>query len=120
MKILTVEDNEIVNLLYEAQFKKLQVSYCLAKTAEEALALYRETDFDLILCDFYLPDMNGFDLCQQLRALGEQKGEKRIPILLVSGEKDEVKKDPKAIIFDDWFQKPLTEEMLTHIIAIYL
>src|SRR6185312_15211476 len=101
MKVLAVEDNEIVGFLYQTMFKKLGIYYQIAKTAEEALNFYKKTKFDLVLCDFYLPDMNGFDLCEQLR---KQKKENKVPIVLVSGDRDEILKDPKAQLFDDWLQ----------------
>ncbi len=118
--ILVIEDNELVSLAYEVQLKKQGVPYRLAKTAEEALMLFREVHFNLILCDFYLPDMNGLDLCKQFRALEEQIGEERTPIALVSSEEKDILGYNQVKIFDHWLQKPLSEKKLKNLISSYL
>ncbi|MDM8543607.1 PAS domain S-box protein [Desulfococcaceae bacterium HSG9] len=85
-----------------------------AITAELALSTIREKLPDLILLDVMLPDMNGYDLCKQLKA-DERTCE--IPVLFMS-VLDDTKDKLKA--FDvggaDYLSKPFEEqEVLAHV-----
>lgn len=119
MKILAIEDNKILDDLYTMMFKKLEISFCLAKTGEGALRLYREMHFDLILSDFYLSDMDGFELLRGIRALEKKTTRKRVPIIIVSASMKETLGNGHPADFDDWLMKPLTEEALKKILEKY-
>ena len=53
-----------------------------AKDAKMALKLTKEKEFDLILLDIMMPDINGFEVCKQLKA---DEKTAHIPILFLSG-----------------------------------
>ena len=66
-KILIVDDIAIniqmaMNILKNEGYKMFY-----AKSGEMALKLVNEHDFDLILLDIMMPDMNGFDVCAKLK-----------------------------------------------------
>ena len=71
--VLLVEDNEIdayltYNVLQESGTK---VAIEIASTAEEGLAKVRERAYDLVVCDYRLPGMNGLSflkLAKKIRA----------------------------------------------------
>ncbi|SDW79858.1 response regulator [Marinobacter mobilis] len=46
---------------------KLSLSADTAANGEEALKLVQQQDYDLILMDLHMPDMDGFEACHQLR-----------------------------------------------------
>ena len=54
----------------------------LAEDGKEALELILEYRYDLILMDIHMPEINGFDTTQKIRALEEEK--KDIPIIAVT------------------------------------
>ena len=54
-----------------------------AKSGQMALSLVQEHDFDLILLDIMMPEMNGFEVCTQLK---ENEKTKNIPIIFLSGK----------------------------------
>jgi len=54
-----------------------------AKNANMALDLVKEHDFDLILLDIMMPDMNGFEVCEILK---KDEKTKSIPIVFLSGK----------------------------------
>ncbi|KAA3616247.1 MAG: response regulator [Calditrichaeota bacterium] len=66
MKILVIEDdlntlNGLIDLLH------LENHFALgADNAATALQILKENVFDLVLCDFRLPDINGLSLCAQI------------------------------------------------------
>ena len=72
------------------------------ESAEEALELVKNQQFDLIVADYRLEGMNGVEFLEQVRAQGDQT-----PILLLSGAPDRAdviraNQQPKA----DFFSKP--------------
>jgi len=54
-----------------------------AKNGTMALELVKEHDFDLILLDIMMPDMNGFDVCKVLKQNSDTKD---IPVVFLSGK----------------------------------
>ena len=63
MRLLVVEDDQLLNntLCYNLSAAGYTVDAAMTKAA--AAALYKAQDYDLIILDVNLPDGNGFDLC---------------------------------------------------------
>ena len=82
-KILIVDDipkniQMAMNILKDEGYKMFY-----AKSGEMALKLVLEHNFDLILLDIMMPDMNGFDVCEKLK---NDDKTKKIPIVFLSGK----------------------------------
>jgi two-component system cell cycle response regulator len=79
-KILIVEDDQIVRESLE-EFLQLNCFTVLAVgSAPEALKILQKNDFDLILTDLVMPEMDGISFTKAIRGLG-----KDIPVLVVTG-----------------------------------
>ncbi len=79
MRILLVEDDfNLAETLAEAITDQRYV-VDVADDGESALNYIKTLDYDLILLDVMLPDLNGIDLCQKLRSHGYQ-----MPILMIT------------------------------------
>lgn len=79
MRILLVEDDfNLAETLAEAITDQRYV-VDVANDGESALDCLKVLDYDLILLDVMLPDLNGIDLCQKLRSHGYQ-----MPILMIT------------------------------------
>lgn len=69
--------------------------------------------YDLVLCDVGLPDLDGFELAQQLRARAP-----RLPVVLITGFGEEIpRNDPRRRSVVDVLSKPFTLEQLEAAIA---
>ena len=82
-KILIVDDiakniQMAMNILKNEGYKMFY-----AKSGTMALELIKEHDFDLILLDIMMPDMNGFDVCAKLKSEARTK---KIPVIFLSGK----------------------------------
>ena len=85
-----------------------------AKSGEMALKLIDENDFDLILLDIMMPEMNGFEVCLKLKSNDKTKN---IPIIFLSG-KDSSTDIEKAYEVGgiDYVVKPfITIELITKV-----
>lgn len=67
-RVLVVDDHPDTAEVLSVLFKMLGHETFCAVRGREALALIRENDFDLILLDIGLPDIDGYDLVHALRA----------------------------------------------------
>ena len=116
--ILVVEDNPveralITRILNVAQIDVIGVD-CGRAAVEQALA----ADPDLILLDALLPDIDGFDVCSELRA---QARTHFIPIVMLTGL-DDVASIDRAYEAGatDFFTKPINHALLLHRIRYLL
>jgi two-component system, OmpR family, response regulator RegX3 len=98
MRVLLVEDDEpiaesLTRGLYRYGFEVRWV-----RTGAEALTA---EDFAMVLVDLGLPDMDGLDVCRELRARGD------VPIIVISARSDEVDRVVGLEIgADDYVTKP--------------
>jgi len=71
-KILVVDDEIDTRLLWRLQFKKdSRYAFFFAVTGEEAQNMLRNVDFDLVVFDLKLPDIQGDELIDRLIAAGK-------------------------------------------------
>ncbi len=82
--ILLVEDD--LSLIYglEYSIQKNGFSVDVARTVEEALQIYKEKNYDLLLLDVSLPDGDGFDICKMVREASN------VPIIFLTASDEEV------------------------------
>jgi PleD family two-component response regulator len=70
----------VVRALSKAHLKAISLS-----SPAVAMALLEENSFDLVFLDIDMPDMNGFELCSNLRKL---PGHAKTPVVFVTGLSD--------------------------------
>jgi CheY-like chemotaxis protein len=70
LDILLVEDEPINQKVVQLMLDNIGCRYDSANTGYSALALAKAKPYDLILMDIQLPDINGIEVTEQLRALG--------------------------------------------------
>ena len=113
-KILIVDDipkniQMAMNILKDEGYRMFY-----AKSGVMALSLVEEHNFDLILLDIMMPDMNGFDVCTKLKNNDKTKN---IPIVFLSG-KDSSQDISQAYEYGgiDYVIKPfITIELITKV-----
>ena len=80
LRILYVEDNDIVREVTSELLAQDQRQIVACATAEEALKTFTAEPFDLVITDVSLPVMSGMDLARSLLKL-----KPHLPIILASG-----------------------------------
>ncbi|MEH0690976.1 response regulator [Vibrio cholerae] len=84
---LLVVDDEPANLKVMKQVLHSDYRLSFARSAKDALSLLEQEKFDLILLDVMMPEMTGFELCQQLKANPDTA---MIPIIFVTALSDSI------------------------------
>lgn len=69
LKVLLVDDSRTSRVTYQRLLKSHGYSVTACEDAEAALAVVRTERFDLAIVDYYMPGMNGAQLCHALREL---------------------------------------------------
>ncbi|WP_458790498.1 response regulator transcription factor CtrA [Yoonia sp. MH D7] len=115
MRVLLVEDDPTTSKSIELMLTHANLNVYATDLGEEGIDLAKLYDYDLILLDLNLPDMNGHEVLRQLRL-------SRIdtPILILSGDDDtDAKLKGFGFGADDYMTKPFhREELVARIHAI--
>ncbi|TVR22937.1 MAG: response regulator [Anaerolineaceae bacterium] len=88
-QILIVEDDLDLSEMLSTYFRVQNYEVLTAAWGEEALALSREHDIDLFVLDIRLPDIDGYEVCRQLRI---QRRTQNTPIIFLTEKRDRVDK----------------------------
>jgi DNA-binding response OmpR family regulator len=102
-KILIVDDDKSINDLIKSYLEKENFTALRAFNGREALNSVREDEPDLIVLDIMLPDIDGNNLCLEIRKLSDA------PILFLSCKDDEIDKIVALSSGgDDYMTKPFS------------
>jgi two-component system, cell cycle response regulator CtrA len=115
MRVLLVEDDPTTSKSIELMLTHANLNVYATDLGEEGIDLAKLYDYDLILLDLNLPDMNGHEVLRQLRLARIET-----PILILSGA-DDTESKIKGFGFgaDDYLTKPFhREELVARIHAI--
>ena len=115
MRILLIEDDPVTSRSIALMLGHANFNVYTTDLGEEGIDLAKLYDYDLILLDLVLPDINGHDVLRQLRVARIDT-----PILILSGETDtENKMRGFGSGADDYLTKPFhREELIARIHAI--
>jgi two-component system cell cycle response regulator CtrA len=115
MRALVVEDDPVSARLIDTALKAEGIISEPAESGEDAIDLAKHYDFDIVVLDLRLPDMEGFEVVRRLRA-----AKVRTPVLILSGmnETDD-KVRGLTTGADDYLTKPFHKnELIARIHAI--
>jgi CheY-like chemotaxis protein len=79
-RILIIDDNDLLRVTVKAMVESGGHEAALAADGEEGLQLFREQTFDLVVCDIFMPRMEGFETVRALRRLSAET-----PIISMTG-----------------------------------
>ncbi|CAG0926927.1 Transcriptional regulatory protein KdpE [Thermoflexales bacterium] len=113
-RVLVVDDNVAIQKLVSVNLQARGYTVDVAGAGEEALRLFKASEYDLVILDLILPGMSGIDVCALMRQLSD------IPIVVLSAREDEELKvhalDTGA---DDYVTKPFSpKELLARVRAV--
>jgi DNA-binding response OmpR family regulator len=109
-KILIVDDNT-ENLKVVGNFlKEKKYNIAFATGGKQAISATYETDFDLILLDIMMPDVDGYEICQKTKSDSKTSHIKIIFLTAKSKESDIAKGLEMGA--DAYITKPFTNKIL--------
>lgn len=115
VNILVVEDDERLNRVITTVIRNDGYEASGFLSAKDALNEMEKANFDIIISDIMMPEMDGFAFASMVRAIDSE-----IPILFMSARDDSLSKEKGFRIgIDDYLVKPINpEEILWRLRAI--
>lgn len=110
--ILVVEDEKKIARIIELQLSHIGYDVTLVHEGHEAMRVFEENTFDIVLLDVMLPGLDGFEICRRMKAINAE-----LPIIMVSA-KDEINDviDGLDNGADDYVTKPfILDELMARI-----
>lgn len=109
-KILVIDDSNVIRNMVRDMLPKGNFEVLEAKDGLQGLNLIRQERPNLIMLDFLLPRMSGWEVFQQIQASQELQA---IPLVLMSGRKEEVtEKLQEPFEYFEFVQKPFDQREL--------
>ena len=115
MRALVIEDDPVSARLIEHALKGENMVCEPANSGEDGIELAKLYDFDIVILDLRLPDIDGYEVVRRLRAARVQT-----PVLILSGRTDPTDK-VRGLVggADDYLTKPFNKaELIARIQAI--
>src|SRR4051794_23310689 len=119
--VLVIDDSPTITKVVQLVLTKAGYQVQTAADGEQGLVAVRSQRPDLILLDFVMPRMNGYQFCRELTADAKLRD---IPVVLMSAKGDQVgERFVKVMGIVDYITKPFSPEAITavvqHTIAKY-
>ncbi|NJO39812.1 MAG: response regulator [Cyanobacteria bacterium CRU_2_1] len=109
-KILIIDDSKAVRMQIKEMLPKGNFEVLEAGDGVEGLDLMQQESPNLVLLDFFMPRMNGWEVVQQIQTHPTLSG---IPIVLMSGRREEVEqKIPDLMNYFEFIGKPFEQPLL--------
>jgi len=109
-KILVIDDSTVIRNMVRDMLPKGNFEVLEAKDGVQGLDLIRQERPNLIMLDFLLPRMSGWEVYQHIQSSQELQS---IPLVLMSGRKEEVtEKLQEPFEFFEFVQKPFDQKEL--------
>lgn len=116
---LIAEDNSVNVLVLTAILKKWEAKYTVAQDGQEAIDFMKKNDFDAIIMDIQMPNVDGKEATQVIRQFTDDR-KRNIPIIAFTAEASiEFHQEYLNCGFNDSITKPFKPEQLYNILKKY-
>lgn len=111
-KILIIDDNSDICVLLERFLTKQKYKTASAQRGEDGLVLLRKDAYDLVICDFKLPDTDGLEMLRRIKVLSPNTA-----VIIITGYSD-VRIAVQALKYGafDYVTKPLLPDEILYTI----
>lgn len=109
MKVLIVDDELDISEFISYNLKKEDYEVFIANNGSQALNIIKSHKPDLVLLDIMLPDVDGIEVCQEIRASGDQD---LIIVMLSARDENYTKNAAYAAGCNAYITKPISPKLL--------
>ncbi len=113
--ILVVDDDELVRIALNELLRPEGYEVHLVPSGAEALKKLDQNDYDLLMLDIIMPEMDGFELCKQIR---ERENYRETPIVFLTAKsRDEDRDEGIEAGANLFLSKPISPDKLLQIVS---
>lgn len=87
-RILVVDDDLLVLSSLEKLLRKENYEILTAQSGKDALEKVERIDFDLIIIDIRMPELDGIETVKRIKTIGKDKGKSDVPVVFITGYAD--------------------------------
>ncbi|MGB8510718.1 MAG: response regulator [Pyrinomonadaceae bacterium] len=111
-RIIVIEDQEDLATLYEQSLTNEGYRVTKAYTGEEGVAEFQSEGADALLLDMTLPEMNGVQTLQEIRAINAN-----VPVIIATGEtSDNIRRNCERLGVQAYLSKPVDYTELSKVL----
>lgn len=118
--MLIVDDNSMNLIVVQELLKRTEIKLELAKSGKECLQLTKQKNYDIILLDHMMPEMDGIETLQKIRADHSNLNQNTIVIALTANAVAGCRQMYLEKGFDDYISKPIQVDVLDKLLLEYL
>lgn len=109
--ILIIDDEALITTTLRKLLKKQGYEVTIAQSGRQALEEVKSQEFDLIVCDVRMPEMDGVETVKEIRRYLKEEEKNPIPEILITGYADEEKyRSAVDLKVSDYIYKPFDRE----------
>ncbi|RYE51367.1 MAG: response regulator, partial [Sphingobacteriales bacterium] len=112
LKILLAEDNTVNIFFMKQLFKRWNITADYAENGRVAVDMHLQNDYDLILMDMYMPEMDGIEATKSIRKLTDPQKKDIYIIALTASVSGDIQRRVKESGINDYLQKPFQLDAL--------
>ena len=119
-KILLADDSPVVQTLSRKIFQGQGYEFKGLKSGSNILNEIENNEYDVVILDIILPDVNGMEVAKKIRALNDEK-KANIPIIAISGNyQNYSKEDFEEVGINEYLIKPLDYDALVRAVRKHI
>ena len=119
--ILVAEDNAVNRMMAQKVLEKMGCQVTSVENGKEAVTAVQEHQFDLILMDCQMPEMDGYEASRRIKAMVEEGAIPNVPIIALTAQTGKEDRDHCIQAgMDNYLKKPVSIERLREVLKMYL
>jgi len=120
-RVLLVDDEPINQKIAGATLERFGLQTDMASNGAEALRLLAKHEYDLVLMDIQMPEMDGYEATEIIRAQEAQRGHKRVIIIAMTANAlESTRARCLEAGMDDFISKPIKPDLLAKRLSPWL
>lgn len=90
-KILVIDDEKMITKALKKLLEKNGYAVTVVNNGRDALAQVEGSDFNVIICDIRMPEMDGIETISSIREVFDKQNKPKLPEIIITGYADEGK-----------------------------
>jgi signal transduction histidine kinase/CheY-like chemotaxis protein len=120
-RVLVVDDNAVNRMVCNHLLRKFAAVVSNSANGVEALAALRRSDFDVVLMDCQMPEMDGYEATRELRRFEPNHPNRDIPVIAVTANALATDREKcRAAGMNTYLSKPIDRRQLEQVLASVL
>ena len=119
-RLLVVDDTSVNLSVFKSLLKRTKVQIDTAICGDEGIKFYKETHYDIIFLDHMMPEKDGIETLNEMKALSNTPNDNTPIVCLTANAISGMREKYISAGFDDYMTKPIDPDRLEPLLLSYL